>query len=386
MKHYHLFRGVILAICGVTLATGEAEACSGVIRSNWNSWNYIKVNLAGFPATLQNQAHTALNMAMNAWNTTCTQGTIPHFSTEPPYGGAYYAQFTFEYVAGAHPNSNTKRICGSYENAGLSKVYAFQWEAGQLEPCPMNDLSKLAHILAHEIGHRLGLDDSDCVDYIMSRLPAGIDGSFVKLDECWAANSVNATATERGVCDQPNDCRVSPILLSCQADPWILTSVDRGVDFDFDGDGSPARSAWTRADSPLAFLFTDLDGTGCPESGAELFGENRLVGEGILAENGFEALDGYDSDRNGWITRADRSWSELRLWVDHSHDGLCTSGEVASLDEARVQAIQIAYGTSDFVDRHGNAFRYYSQAVCREPGGTVRRPVWDVYLATSGTD
>lgn len=272
-------------------------------------------------------------------------------------------------------------------SAALARVYAFQWDGGTLEPCPTTDLAKLAHVFAHELGHRLGLSDSDCLDHIMSRIPSGPDNSEVKSAECAQADSSNNTAAERGVCDQPNDCRVSPILLSCQRDPWRLTSVAAGVTFDFDGDGVTTQTAWTGRNSRVGFLFSDLDGSGCVERGAELFGENRLVGEGNLAEHGYEALDGYDSNRDGWITSSDVDWPELRLWVDSSHDGACTADEVLTLAEAKVLAIDLAYQTSNYVDEHGNAFRYFSDSLCRERRGPpVRRLMWDVFLATAGND
>jgi len=258
---------------------------------------------------------------------------------------------------------------------------------GQLKPCPTSDIAKLAHVLAHELGHRLGLSDSDCLDNIMSRIPSGPDNTNVQPGECAAADSLNHTAAERGVCDQPNDCRVSPILLSCQQDTWNLTSVARGVSFDYDGDGDMAQTAWTPRQSALGLLFTDLDGTGCAEQGPELFGENRLIGEGSIAANGFEALDGYDSNRDGRITHSDADWNQLRLWVDSSHDGLCTLDEVTSLDEARVLSISLAYSTSERIDRHGNAFRFYSDVLCSEDSNPpVRRTFWDIFFATNGSD
>lgn len=363
------------------------HACTGSIRGSWNSWNYVKVNLSGFPADLQALAQTALGMAMAAWNNTCTEGTIPRFVEEVPSGGAYFVRLTFEFVAGAYPNPGVERVCGSLESASLAKLYAFQWDGGQLKPCPTSDLSKLAHVFAHELGHRLGLSDSDCFDHIMSRLPSGADSASVKPAECSAANSLNSTAGERGVCDQPNDCRVSPILLSCQADPWTLTSVAGGVAFDYDGDDVLTQTAWTRGQSRVGFLFLDMDGTGCAESGAELFGENRTIGEGSLAANGFEALEGYDSDRNGWITSRDNSWRDLRMWFDRSHDGVCDASEVETLPEARVVAIELRYGVSSYIDENGNAFKYFARSLCRRGNDlAVIRTVWDVFFATAGQD
>jgi hypothetical protein len=160
-----------------------------------------------------------------------------------------------------------------------------------------------------------------------------------------------------------------------------------GVWFDFDGDGAKTHTAWTAAGSELAFLFADADGTGCVESGAELFGDNRLLASGSLASNGFEALGERDADGDGLITPSDPIWTSLRLWTDGSHDGRCDSGEVTSLARAGVSAIATDYRWVGRRDRHGNQFRYAATAWCRGQDGVPHpRPIYDVFFVTAGAD
>jgi hypothetical protein len=139
--------------------------------------------------------------------------------------------------------------------------------------------------------------------------------------------------------------------------------------------------------SETGFVYTDLDGSNCVETGGELFGDSRRIGDGDLANHGFEALATYDSDFDGRIAASDMNWPDLRLWVDRSHDGQCTPEETSSLGAAGVVAIDLDYERSGFVDSHGNEFRYFSYGWCRtSTGRVVRRVVYDVFFLTSGDD
>jgi hypothetical protein len=163
-----------------------------------------------------------------------------------------------------------------------------------------------------------------------------------------------------------------------------LTDVAGGVSFDLDGDGVLERVAWTSANSDEAFLWRDLNGNGIVDSGRELFGE-------AMAANGFEALRVGDlvsdgdvvsgGDGNGVLNAGDRLWSELRLWIDRDHNGICTPDEVESLASAGIVELDLSYTASGRKDRAGNEFRFVSKMTRLSPGGKTRQSkFYDVYL------
>lgn len=153
------------------------------------------------------------------------------------------------------------------------------------------------------------------------------------------------------------------------------------------GDGDMTKTAWTMAGTRIGFLYTDLNGTSCPETGGELFGDHRRIGDGDMANNGFEALATYDSDFDGRITSSDMGWPDLRVWIDNSHDGECSPEETASLGDIGLVAIDLDYKVLGRLDEHGNQYRFKATAWCRTRSGQVqKRTIYDVFFLTSGGD
>ncbi len=131
----------------------------------------------------------------------------------------------------------------------------------------------------------------------------------------------------------------SPLLIDLDGDNMagVLTGVapdgvfekDKSVAFDLNGDGKKEMVEWLtpKADG---LLCVDLDGDGLINSGIELFG----TAHGDM--DGFERLQVFDIDQNGWIEGAEAA--NLSIWVDDG-DGLCQEGEVQSLAKANIIAI-----------------------------------------------
>ena len=78
-------------------------------------------------------------------------------------------------------------------------------------------------------------------------------------------------------CIMPN----CPIIVDTANDGYHLTSVEDGVRFDLDADGTPELVAWTRPGSDDAFLAIDRNGNGRIDDGTELFGNHTPVYAGI---------------------------------------------------------------------------------------------------------
>jgi hypothetical protein len=151
-------------------------------------------------------------------------------------------------------------------------------------------------------------------------------------------------------------CSGSPLVLDLADDGVQPTSPAGGVSFDLMGQGA-VRTAWVSGDDAL--LALDRNGNGVIDDGAELFGDATTVG-GDLADDGFSALAALDrpamgGNENGLVDDQDLMFGSLRLWADANKNGRSEAGELRSLSEAGVAAIEVAGREESQVnDHHGN--------------------------------
>jgi hypothetical protein len=167
--------------------------------------------------------------------------------------------------------------------------------------------------------------------------------------------------------DEP-DCGASPILVPLtRSQSHKLTSVEEGVQFDHNGDGILERTAWTAADSKLAFLAYDRNGNGRIDNGTELFGDNTLPG----AHNGFMALRMLNQQSGGTkasVSSDDPLFAKLLLWEDANHNGVSEPYELQPVAPMLSQ-ISLWYEEHNRKDGHGNQFRYRGGAHIRTKAG-----------------
>jgi len=128
-----------------------------------------------------------------------------------------------------------------------------------------------------------------------------------------------------------------------------------GVNFDHAGDGFAERTGWVGSGDGL--LVWDRNSNGVIDSGQELFGSETRLSNGMQAVNGFAALAELDTNGDGIIDANDPIFSELRVWVDVNINGRTDEGELLTLEEAGIQAINVAYDNSSYIDANGNAHR-----------------------------
>jgi hypothetical protein len=146
---------------------------------------------------------------------------------------------------------------------------------------------------------------------------------------------------------QPRD----PLVLDLDADGIELTASNSAVLFDHNADTIKTGSQWVKSDDAL--LVRDINGNGSIDSGRELFGDQTRLANGPLAANGFAALADLDRDANGLsdgvFNAQDTAYSSLRIWRDLNQDGISQEGELQSLDQAGISAINLtanAQGTN----------------------------------------
>lgn len=193
----------------------------------------------------------------------------------------------------------------------------------------------------------------------------------------------------------PPGCSGSPVLLPLtRSQAFKLTNAANGVNFDLDNDGLAERTAWTAADSRLAFLAIDRNGNGQIDDGSELFGNYTLPGidNGFAALNRIEPQGTSDLDRGG-IGRIDASdpvYARLLLWEDANHNGVSEPHELQPLSNV-YSTIGAGYSDHKRRDGHGNEFRFEGWALYRtQPGANLpsspkdekerQRAIFDVFF------
>jgi len=168
-----------------------------------------------------------------------------------------------------------------------------------------------------------------------------------------------------------------------------FTSLQRGVPFDFNGNGKPLFMAWTDPNYHNAWLALDRNHNGRIDSAQELFGYPTQPQVPGPTPNGWLALAVYDEpayggNGDGVIDAKDAIYPELLLWIDANHDGISQPNELHHLADLSVAAIELKYKDGNsYTDNNGNLFKFESFVDVGPVGDDRLYPdhqAWDVVL------
>jgi hypothetical protein len=294
---------------------------------------------------------TQLTNAMNSWNS-CT-GASNNKAPELHSQGTHDVTVTVH--NGAHTDGTT---CGEYDQDGGpndNKGYTGTIEIWK----GTANCGSLESVFLHELGHVLALDhfnnassQFNCIMNDNSSTTSPHSG------ECSMVSSMWTTIEEEP--QNPGPGPNTPLVFDLDRSGIYTSDVDLfPVSFDIDADGQAEMTGWTIPGQHDAFLWLDLNGNRVVDDGSELFGSASVAPDGSGARHGFEALAAYDDPRwggngDGQITRKDRVWSQLGLWVDEDGDGVSDKHESSGLSKRRIVAIDLDYVTVNEPDGAGN--------------------------------
>ncbi|MDN4146077.1 calcium-binding protein [Pseudomonas tohonis] len=133
--------------------------------------------------------------------------------------------------------------------------------------------------------------------------------------------------------------RRDPLSLDLDGDGIETVGANAGITFDFDGDGLKTGTGWVKGDD--GFLVLDRNSNGQIDNGGELFGVDTVKANGQKASNGFDALKDFDSNGDGVFDAQDTQFANVKIWQDANQDGIAQAGELKTLAEHNIVAINL---------------------------------------------
>ncbi|HMN41600.1 MAG TPA: hypothetical protein PKE29_12200 [Phycisphaerales bacterium] len=153
-----------------------------------------------------------------------------------------------------------------------------------------------------------------------------------------AAKAVNSSFE-----DLPTPNAITPIVFPVSTDQSLGSLIDSttAVPFDLDGSGRPQSWPWPL--SSAGILVWDPTNSGKITSGRQLFGS---VSWWIFFDNGYQALDALDDNRDGELTGPELKG--IAVWIDRNGNGVSDPGEVVPVESFGIRSIRVrATSTED---------------------------------------
>jgi hypothetical protein len=144
---------------------------------------------------------------------------------------------------------------------------------------------------------------------------------------------------------------VTPIVLDLDGNGIQTLSVQNGVTFDIDNNGTLERTGWVARGDGL--LVRDINGDGMINNGGELFGSGTVLADGSKAADGYAAMRALDSNLDGILDANDAAFGQLAVWADQNGDGITNAGEIVSLNSLGITSLSLSSTASAEVN-NGN--------------------------------
>jgi VCBS repeat-containing protein len=203
---------------------------------------------------------------------------------------------------------------------------------------------------------------------------ADFEANIDKIIEEWALYDLGAATSNS----------TPPIVLDLDGDGITSQTLTNSTAyFDYDGDGRREHTAWT--DVGDALLVVDINKDGVITKGTELFGNYSVLDNGMRAADGYEAMSQYDSNGDNILDASDEQFNELKLWKDTNQNGKNDEGELSTLTENGIIAINLSRtdGTTfTQIKEAGNVVTNETNYIGTNGDGIVR----DVWFSYDGTD
>lgn len=125
----------------------------------------------------------------------------------------------------------------------------------------------------------------------------------------------------------------SPVIIDVSGNGISISrKMAEGVMFDLKGTGNKIKVDWPVNSSEVAFLVHPKNGK--VESIKELFGDYK-------AKDGFAAMAKLDTNKDKYLDKKDKKFSELALWLDTNRDGVAQANELRKLEDFGVEKISL---------------------------------------------
>jgi len=127
-----------------------------------------------------------------------------------------------------------------------------------------------------------------------------------------------------------------PLVLDMDGDGVETISVDDGVTYDIDGNGTSDVTGWVSPDDSM--LVYDLGADGLINDVNEIMFAHYAPD----ANNDLEALRiAFDTNMDGRFDDEDDAWSEFALWQDSNLNGITDEGELTYMQDSVVESISL---------------------------------------------
>ena len=165
----------------------------------------------------------------------------------------------------------------------------------------------------------------------------------------------------------------TPLVLDLSGNGITTQSISAGAQFDLKGTGQAVNTGWVSGSGEGLLVY---DPNNAPiTSGSQLFGSATVLPNGQKAANGFAALSAMDTNGDGVITSADAGWSNLKVWVGESANGVVQGGQLRSLDSLGIVQLNLAATTTATMN-NGNLIGMVSSFVTSNGQTHQMADVW----------